>query len=207
MRNYAQIDKYLDKLIGQIYPQPQDPGHTAWAVESIRAFMENSEGVKHVLDAGCGEGFCQDIFETYGATYVGICLGEDYLVALEKERSVWRKDFSFTNFDEDSFDFVYSRHSLEHSPMPLLTLMEWHRITEKYVAIVVPSPEHWQYVGRNHYYVLHDPQWRNLFDVAGFDVTYFNIKRQNMTTEPTNPEVEIEYWYLLEKKKDTENDV
>lgn len=200
-RDYTQIDKYLDKLIEDVYPQPQDPGHTAWAQESIEAFMNQVKGdVKFVLDAGCGEAFCQTIFEKYGMEYDGICLGEDFVSALSADRSVFERDFSFTYYADEAFDFVYSRHSLEHSPMPLLTLMEWHRITEKYVAIVVPSPDHWKYGGRNHYYVLHDPQWRNLFDVAGFDVIYFNIKRQNMTEIPTTPEVEIEYWYLLEKK-------
>lgn len=200
MRNYKHIDQYLDKLIEQIYPQPQDPGHTAWATESIQAFMSNVQDVKTVVDMGCGEAFCEDIFLPYGVDYEGVCLGKDFEVAIVNGRNVYEYDFSFWPYRDEVYDLVYSRHSLEHSPMPLLTLMEWHRVSKKYVGIVVPSPEHWKYVGQNHYYVLHDPQWRNLFDVAGFDVTYFNIKRQNMTPDPTNPEVEIEFWYLLEKK-------
>ena|SRR5688572_11335335 len=203
MRDYTQIEKYLDELIKQVYPQPQDPGHTAWADQSIDAFIKTT-GIHNdlnVLDLGCGEAFMQQTFEVLGYRYTGVCLGEDYRVAKERGRNVYEHDFTFLPFDDESFYLLYSRHSLEHSPMPLLTLMEWHRLTSRYVAIVVPSPDHWKYGGQNHYYVLHDPQWRNLFDVAGFDVTYFNIKRQNMTTDPTVAEVEIEYWYLLEKRK------
>lgn len=201
MRDYTRIDKYLDKLIEDIYPQPQDPGHTAWAEESIQAFGKEIWEVNNVLDLGCGEGFCQPIFERYGLSYMGVCLGEDYQVAKKSGRAVAELDFSFLPLDDESFDLLYSRHSLEHSPFPVLTLMEWHRVSKRYVAIVVPAPQHWQYVGRNHYYVLNDPQWRNLFDVAGFDVTFSYVKKQNMTEDPQIPEVEIEFWYLLEKKK------
>lgn len=199
MRNYTQIDKYLDKLIEQIYPQPQDPGHTAWATESIEAFAELIGDSHTVLDLGCGEAFCQEIFESKGLAYLGVCLGEDYKIANADGKHVLEMDFSFLPFPDDFFDFLYSRHSLEHSPMPLLTLMEWYRITKRYLGIVVPAPDHWKYVGQNHYFVLNDPQWRNLFEVAGFDVTYAYVKKQNMTEDPANPEVEIEYWYLLEK--------
>lgn len=200
MRDYKHIDKYLDKLIEDIYPQPQDPGHTAWAQEAIDAFCSRMTGVKDVLDVGCGEAFCQEIFESKGMNYCGICLGQDYEVAREKGRNVFREDFSFIDFFDDTYDLVFSRHSLEHSPMPILTLMEWHRVTKKYVAIVLPSPEFWQHGGQNHYYVLNDPQWVNLFEKSGFEVEWSYSKQQNMTTDIHRPEVEIEYWYLLRKK-------
>lgn len=201
MRNYTQIDKYLDKLVGQIYPQPEDDGHTTWAKEAIDEFVPRMENPDRVLDVGCGTGFCQKIFEKWYVIYEGVCLGEEDLAEAKRlGRNVKKMDFTFLEHKDNSVNAIFSRHSLEHSPAPLLTLLEWKRVSSRYLAIVVPSPDHWKYVGQNHYYVLNDPQWRNLFDVAGFDVTYFNIKRQNMTTEPTNPEVEIEYWYLLEKR-------
>lgn len=200
MRDYTRIDKYLDQLIKDIYPQPQDPGHTAWAEESINYFLTYAEDVKYVLDVGCGEAFCQEMFEKRGMSYMGICLGEDFKVAASKERTVAHRDFSFTGFEDNSFDFIYSRHSLEHSPFPLLTLMEWHRITEKYLALVVPSHVFWEYKGQNHYFVLNDLQWRNLFEKVGFECNYYYSKTQNMTTDPDREPVQIEHWYLLEKK-------
>lgn len=204
MRNFKSIDKYLDKLVQEVYPQPQDPGHTAWANESVEAFIHFTGELNgmSVLDLGCGEAFLQDTFERFGYDYEGVCLGEDFKVALSNNRTVHEVDFSFLHWwANESVDFLYSRHSLEHSPMPLLTLMEWHRVSKRYLGVVVPSPVHWTYVGRNHYYVLNDPQWRNLFDVAGFDVIYSHVKTHNMSPDPSGTEVEIEYWYLLEKKK------
>ena len=201
MRDYTRIDAYLDKLIEEVYPQPQDPGHTAWANEAVEKFTQYT-GVRKelsVLDLGCGEAFLQELFEYLGYSYTGICLGEDYRVAKSRGRNVFHEDFSFLSFEDDSFDLLFSRHSLEHSPFPLLTLMEWHRITKRWLAVVLPSPVFWEYGGKNHYYVLNDPEWRNLFEKAGFKVTYDYSKRQNMTTDPSIPEVEIELWYLLEK--------
>jgi len=198
MRTYSRIETYLDKLIGQVYPQPQDPKHTLWAVESVLEFAGRADGVYSVLDLGCGEAFLQPYFENYGCEYVGICIGEDYRVALQAGRNVLKGDFSFLPFEDDSYDLLYSRHSLEHSPMPLLTLMEWHRVAKKYLAVVVPSIEFVGYTGKNHYYVLNQEQWKNLFDVAGFDVIYENTKRYQ---DEESPDTEIEYWFLLEARK------
>ena len=201
MRDYSRIDKYLDKLIEEIYPQPQDPGHTAWANESVAKFTQFTGQRKgmSVLDLGCGEAFLQELFEYLGYSYTGVCLGEDYRVSKEKGRNVFHEDFSFLSFEDDSFDLLFSRHSLEHSPFPLLTLMEWHRVTKRWLSVVLPSPVFWEYGGQNHYYVLNDPEWRNLFEKAGFKVAYDYSKKQNMTTDPSISEVEIELWYLLEK--------
>lgn len=197
MRDYSRVNAYLNELIKSVYPQPQDPKHTLWATESILEFMGRTDDVRSVIDLGCGEGFCQTYFNNYGCEYVGVCIGEDYKVALQAGRNVIEGDFSFLPFEDDSYDMLYSRHSLEHSPMPLLTLMEWHRITKRYLAIVVPAIEFVGYKSQNHYYVLNQEQWKNLFDIAGFDVIYENNKRY----KDEKSDVEIEHWFLLEARK------
>lgn len=201
MRDYARIDTYLDKFLGEIYPQPQDDGHTAWAREAVAKFVEQT-GIRKgysVLDLGCGEAFLQELFEYLGYSYAGVCLGEDYRIAKEMGRNVFHEDFTFLSYEDNSFDLLFSRHSLEHSPVPLLTLAEWHRVTKHWLALVLPSPEFWEYKGQNHYFVLNEPQWRNLFEKAGFEVTLFHKKFHHMAPDPSRPEDEIEYWFLLEK--------
>jgi hypothetical protein len=199
MRDYSYINGYIEKLHSDIYPQPADAGHTEWATESIAAFMKIANPIKNVLDLGCGEAFCQEVFEGYGIEYVGVCLGKDFEVCEASGKNVLREDFSFLPFTAGSYDLLYSRHSLEHSPMPLLTLMEWHRVSKRYVALVLPSPVHWKYGGKNHYFVLNLEQWKILFDVAGFGVVYEYSKRYKMSPNKEDPDVEIEYWCLLEK--------
>jgi len=200
-RNYSNIDKYLQKLIKDIYPQPPDENHTIWAAESILEFTRNSTNVQSVLDLGCGQAFCQGFFTNYGLDYVGICLGEDYEIALKNGKNVMNCDFTFLPFENETYDMLYARHSLEHSPMPLLTLTEWYRVSKKYVALVLPCPDYWGRKGRNHYFVLDSEQWENLFDVAGFDVVYQKTKIYRMGVEKDARDEEIEYWFLLEKRK------
>ncbi len=41
-------------------------------------------------------------------------------------------------FEDDSFDFVFSSHVIEHFPDPIRALMEWRRVARRYVVAVVP---------------------------------------------------------------------
>lgn len=41
-------------------------------------------------------------------------------------------------FEDDSHDFVFSSHVLEHFPDPIRALREWQRVARRYVVAVVP---------------------------------------------------------------------
>jgi len=206
MRNYSNVDRYLDKLLEDIYPQPQDSGHTSWAREAIKFFVDRTYGVNNVLDLGCGEGFCESIFREFGILeYWGIAFGEDVLKSKEFGRHVKEADFSFLPLPDGSVDLLFSRHSLEHSPFPLITLMEWHRVSSKYLALVLPDPSYWTYSGNNHYFVLNKEQWVNLFEVSGWKVVESENKSSIMALEENSPEVNIEFWFLLEKNEEITN--
>ena len=198
MRDYSKIERYLNILEKEIYPQPQDDGHSALAEESIKFFTSETGKINSVLDLGCGEGFCQEYFD--GIEYTGVCLLRDYDVAVSNGRNVFDIDFSFLPFEDKSYDLLYSRHALEHSPMPLLTLMEWHRVCGKYLALVLPTPEYWGVSGKNHYFVLDNKQWENLFMVSGFSTLLYKVKEMDMTPKQTGKISPIEYWFLLERQ-------
>ena len=84
--------------------------------------------------------------------------------------NVLNMDFSFLEFEDDMFDCVISRHSLEHSPMPILTLMEWHRVAKSYLCLVMPNPSKFGYVGKNHYAVMPKQQIKWLLRRAGWRI-------------------------------------
>jgi ubiquinone/menaquinone biosynthesis C-methylase UbiE len=44
-------------------------------------------------------------------------------------------------FADDSHDFVFSSHVLEHFPDPIRALLEWQRVARRYVVAVVPHKE------------------------------------------------------------------
>jgi SAM-dependent methyltransferase len=44
-------------------------------------------------------------------------------------------------FENDSHDFVFTSHVIEHFPDPIRALLEWHRVARRYVVAVVPHKE------------------------------------------------------------------
>lgn len=200
MRNYEHIDKYLDQLLADVYPQPQDGGHTALAQEVVDLWMSRLPNVKTVLDVGCGEGFCQPMFEKWGATYQGVALGQDVVNAFNQNRNVTRMDFNFLDFPDKSFDLVFSRHSLEHSPMPILTLMEWSRVSAGYLGVVLPAPEHYTFEGLNHYSVMSVPQFHAIAERANWHPIWTDIKETDFVgSDGITHRQPAEYWIFCEK--------
>ncbi len=126
--------------------------------------------------------------------YEGVALGEDVIVAQAKGRNVKRMDFSFLEYPDNHVDMIFARHALEHSPMPLITLMEWARVAKNWLGIVLPAPEHYGVVGRNHYHVLYQEQWCNLLNVAGWNVLWNEL-------EYGEDNVPWEYWIMAERKR------
>jgi hypothetical protein len=187
-RNYEHIDKYLTELEEDIYPQPPDAEHTAQAKYVIDNWVEDLD-ILDVLDVGCGEAFCQPFFEEHGLLYRGVCLGEDYEKAKELRRTILEEDFHFLPDGDDTWDLIFARHALEHSPMPLIALMEWHRVARKYLIVILPKPRFWLFLGRNHYSVVTASQARFLLDRAGWKIL------------EEDHEHEWEYRFLCEKGK------
>ena len=198
MREYKHIDGYINKLYSDIYLQPPDDGHTALATKVINFWMGRMTTCRSVLDVGCGQGFCQYPFERHGVTYEGVALGGDVEIAQQLGHNVKKMDFSFLDYPDNSFDLIFSRHSLEHSPMPLITLMEWARVSTNWLGVILPAPEWYTYAGRNHYSVMNMEQVKNLLNVAGWNVMWENIDELPNGDGKATPH---EYWIMSEKKR------
>lgn len=150
MRDYTNFNQYLDKLKDDVYAQPPDESHAAWAMDGMSGMLPSD--VKNVLDVGCGQGFCKYIFEKSGVEWTGVTIGDDFPVCQEKKLNVINNDMTFLDSVRDaSYDLVFARHSLEHSPFPILTLMEWRRVAKMNLILIAPAPAYWKYRGKNHY--------------------------------------------------------
>lgn len=198
MRDYKNFDSYVNKLAGEIYPQPEDPGHTQLSQKVIDHWLSRMTTCFSVLDVGCGTGFCQTMFENWNIRYEGICLGEDYLVGKRLGRNVKRMDFTFLDYPDSSFDMIFSRHSLEHSPFPIITLMEWARVSTNWLGLVLPAPEWYTYKGLNHYSVMNFDQIQVMLDVSGWNVMWKDIDQLPNGNGVLTPH---EYWLMCERKR------
>lgn len=172
VRNYKYVDQHLNELLDDVYAQPEDIGHTTLALEVIKRWITKLTTCESVLDAGCGEGFLQPAFADLDIEYTGVCLGEDYIKAKERGRNVEKHDFNFMPYDSESFDMIFARHALEHSVMPIITLMEWHRIAKYWLCLIMPKPKYWTFIGRNHYSVMALSQCRFLLQRSGWKIMW-----------------------------------
>lgn len=167
MRDYTNFDQYLDRLTDDVYAQPPDESHAAWAMDAASGMLPSD--VKSVLDVGCGQGFCKYIFERAGVEWTGVTIGADYDVCVAEELTVIDNDMTFLNSVMDaSYDLVFARHVLEHSPFPILTLMEWRRVARTNLILIAPAPAYWKYRGKNHYSVATKEQIQWWLQRAGW---------------------------------------
>lgn len=180
MRDYTNFDKYLTELIGDVYPAPSDPKHTEWRRWVFTNWISKLDGIKTCLDVGCGDGFCQPMAAELGLVWSGVTIGPEFLDCKSRGLDVYNNDMTFLPFHNNSYDLVMAFHTLEHSPFPLLTLMEFHRVAKTYLCIVLPQAEFWSYKGRNHYSVMNRSQFIWLSQRAGWKLIWENMTPEEM---------------------------
>lgn len=203
--DYTHMDRYLTELRAHVYPQPPDPGHQA-AIDDIGnrwvAKLENMKE-KSILDVGCGQGQAILMLQKYAKRVTGVTLGDDAKICQDKGLEVYENDMSFLPFRDDEFQLIFARHVLEHSPMPLLTLMEWHRVSNWWLMLILPRPEYFAVQGRNHYHIMPIQNWVWLLQLSGWEILWHkqtrNIvpefrflchKKQRKMYSPDTPEEE-----------------
>lgn len=187
-RNFVHINRYLNILLKDDYGQPPDDGHREMIEDVMKEWIAHMDS-KSVLDVGCGAtAIAEPYFTELGIEYTGVSLGKDADLAKEAGKNVVKADQSFLDrFEDNSFDLIWARHVVEHSPMPLLTLFEFERVSRVHLCLIVPRPQFFGRVGKQHYSVLYKDQWEFLLERAGWGVIWFGENGQ-------------EYRFMAEKK-------
>lgn len=190
MRDFSNFNLYLNAILGDDYGQEPDSGHTAMIREVIHKWVTKMTTCKTVLDVGAGAvAIAEPFFKELGIEYTGIALGLDSHKAQKIGKNVLNMDMNFMEFQDYSFDFIFARHVVEHSPMPMLTLMEFHRVAKSWMCLIVPDPKHYGRVGLQHYSVLEADQWEFLAERAGWGTIWKDM---------SNP---TEFRFMFEKRK------
>ncbi len=197
MRDYSRFDNFLSGLIGDVYPEAPSEPHLSITRMTIAELLKDgviAPGMR-VLDIGCGQGLALELFRQAGLQATGITLGGDYDICREKGFEVHQMDQNFMTFADQSFDFLWCRHVLEHSVAPLFTVSEYRRVTKPtgYIYIEVPAPDtsaHHE-TNSNHYSVLPLSAWLSLFSRAGLMVKRSVNLEFNV---PCGPDL---YWSFL----------
>ena len=168
-----------------IYDEGTSPMHERLTEDLVQKYIDplNIPKDAKILDLGCGPGYFLDSMKKREYTDVtGITLSPgDIEICEKKGHTVKPYDLSFLpqkdGYYDESVDFVYLRHALEHSPYPIFSLMEYNRILKQFgkIYIEVPAPDcerkhEWNL---NHYSILGEQQLAALLVRTGFNIDNF----------------------------------
>lgn len=206
------IKKFYEMVSKEVYSEEDSPLHMSIIKQVAKDLFQRSDGPKKgqvLVDMGSGSGFMLDQLVELGLDkkdLIAVTYSEDdFNTVKEKGYTAHNCDMSFTNFENNSIDWMIVRHCLEHSVWPYLTLLEFNRIMkiDSRVYIEMPAPEvtdrnleHWP----NHYSVMGKKQWGSLMLRAGFDYINGTYPLSLKTTENPDKNLNEPYdWYIMTK--------
>lgn len=186
-----------------IYDEGDSEYHKTLTKQVVEKYVDPLELPKNakILDLGCGPGYFLDEMKERGYTdVVGVTLSPgDIKICEEKGHTIKRYDLSFLpqvdGYTEESVDFIFLRHALEHSPYPIFTLMEYNRVLKPngkmYIEVPAPDCERNHEFNLNHYSILGMNQLGALLLRCGFNIDVFNnlefdlnFPQEDGTTKP-----------------------
>ena len=184
MNNNLKLKFYYDHVLGTVYSEGESPFHKSITEDVINRFItpENISKDAKIIDLGCGPGYFLDETKKREYTNVqGVTLSrEDLDVCQIKGHAVKRSDMNFLDDADESTDVLFSRHSLEHSPFPYITLLEYNRVLKPngllYIEVPRPDCDQLHETNKNHFSVLGKNMWLSLLQRTGFTVTWYDFE-------------------------------
>jgi SAM-dependent methyltransferase len=168
-----------------IYDEGDSKFHKALTSQVVETYIDPLNLAKDakILDLGCGPGYFLDEMKTRGYTDVtGVTLSPgDVKICEDKGHKISKYDLSFLpqkdGYYDESVDFIFLRHALEHSPYPIFSLMEYNRVLKQgsYIYIEVPAAgcERRHEWNPNHYSIFAEGQLTALIQRTGFKIEKF----------------------------------
>ena len=99
---------------------------------------------KSILECGIGSGYLPDLIRKYHlkTEYTGIDCTEAFveLVSNKHAYSIILGDMQKLPFEDNSFDIVYTRHTLEHLPYYDKAINEMARVAKQRVVVILFRP-------------------------------------------------------------------
>lgn len=200
-----------------LYDEGESELHKTITAEVIKKYVDilNLPKDASILDLGCGPGYFLDEMKAREYTnLMGVTLSEhDTNVCRNKGHTVKNYDLSFLpqadGFTDESVDLIFLRHALEHSPYPILSLMEYNRLlkynAKLYIEVPAPDCARRHEFNSNHYSILGSTQLLALLGRTGFQIDVFNKMEFDVEVKKSEGEgneiVKEIYYCILATKK------
>jgi SAM-dependent methyltransferase len=168
-----------------IYDEGNSQMHENLTKQVVKQYIDPLNIPKNakILDLGCGPGYFLDEMKERGYTdVIGVTLSPgDIKICEGKGHTIKKYDLSFIpqkdGYSDESVDFIFLRHALEHSPYPIFSLMEYNRLLKQgskmYIEVPAPNCDRKHEWNLNHYSILGDNQLAALIKRTGFDIDKF----------------------------------
>lgn len=196
MNNLIDINSTLDLIklkfynewlyTAHIYDEGDSQFHRQLTKQVVETYVDplNLPKDAHILDLGCGPGYFLDEMKERQFTNVhGVTLSPgDIAICEGKGHPIKKYDLSFLpqkdGYFDESVDFIFLRHALEHSPYPIFSLMEYNRVLKQnakiYIEVPAPDCDRKHEFNPNHYSILGANQLAALLQRTGFNIDSFN---------------------------------
>lgn len=211
MDNLIDINQTLDLVklkfynewlyTAHIYDEGDSQFHRQLTKQVVETYVDPLNLAKdaHILDLGCGPGYFLDEMKEREYTNVhGVTLSPgDIAICEGKGHNIKKYDLSFLpqkdGYYDESVDFIFLRHALEHSPYPIFSLMEYNRILKQgskiYIEVPAPDCDRRHEFNLNHYSILGHNQLAALLIRCGFEIDQFNnLEFDLKSQDPNDPE-------------------
>ena len=188
-----------------IYDEGDSEMHRGLTETVVKQYIDplNIPKDSKILDLGCGPGYFLDEMKKREYTdVIGVTLSPgDIKVCEDKGHTIKKYDLSFLpqseGYYDESVDFLFLRHALEHSPYPIFSLMEYNRVLKQFGKIYIEAPqpgcERKHETNLNHYSILGQDQLAALIVRTGFNIDRFENFEFDITfPNPKDPEKPLE---------------
>lgn len=164
-KNTSATDKNITTPINQKYNEIK-------GLETFNYF--NQPEYNKILIIGAGDGAEVISFMCEGYDVIGTTLhhSDKYFAKDSYNIDLLIEDMhDMTSLKSNSFDGIFSSHSLEHSISPLIAIYEMRRVLRDNGKIMCSLPAIGSELetGLQHYSVLRNEHWKHLFNLIGFD--------------------------------------
>lgn len=211
MQNLIDINNTLDLVklkfynewlyTAHIYDEGDSQFHKQLTAQVVKDYIDPLNIPKNasILDLGCGPGYFLDEMKAREYTNVtGVTLSPgDVKLCEDKGHTIKKYDLSFLpqrdGWNDESVDFIFLRHALEHSPYPIFSLMEYNRVLKQgsqiYIEVPAPDCERKHEWNLNHYSIFGEQQLAALLVRTGFNINKFNTMEFTLGIPEENGEV------------------